>query len=103
MPSTRKSSGSHPCRERTWGWRKDTCGGLKRKGVGPVAPSDPLKGDVIRSVGLEAGDIHGAQCPRDCDIPGFFGVARLLHLNDKVLIGPVGCCPGELETIPASL
>lgn len=88
---------------RTWGCRKGTCGSLKRKGLAPVAPSDPLKGDGVRSVGLEAGDIHRAQCPRDCDISGLLGLARLLHLEDKVLIGAVGCCPGELETIPARL
>lgn len=62
-----------------------------------------MQGDGVRSAGLEAGDIDRAQCPRHCDVAGLFGAARLLHLDDKVLIGPVCCCPGELETIPASL
>lgn len=68
-----------------------------------MAPGDPLKGDGVRGVGLEAGDIGRAQCPRHCDVPGFFGAAGLLHLEDKALKGPLSCCPGELETIPASL
>lgn len=87
----------------SWGWRKGTCGGVKGKGLGPVAPSEPLQGDGVGGAGLEAGDIHRAQCPRDCDVPGVFGAARLLHLQHEALKGPVCCCPGELETIPASL
>lgn len=83
--------------------REGTCGGLKRKGLAPVAPSEPLQGDGVRSVGLEAGDIDRAQCPRHGDIAALLGAASLLHLQHKALKGPVCCCPGELETIPAGL
>lgn len=83
--------------------RKDTCCSFNRKGFGSVAVNHTVKCDVIRCVGLEACNIHKAQSAWDRDIPGFFWVVSLLHLNDKVLIGPVSCCPGELETIPASL
>lgn len=82
---------------------RGTCGGLSREHGCSIAPDHPVDGDSIRGGRLEARDVHSPQAAGHREVLSRLHPIGLLHLNDKVLVGLVGCGPVEFEAIPANL
>lgn len=82
---------------------KGTCGGLNRERFGLVALSYPIEGDSVKSAGAQPAEIHRPRAAWSREVSRAVQTIGLQHLYDKVLIGPFGGRPGELESVPVNL